>query len=151
MALLEEFDSSNFADIQESIENSKENRITLSNISKTINFKGRIVINDNHILKDYEDFIMNNLVDYNIDEKSRYKPEYVSKEVYGTTDLWYLILWVNRMVSASEFIKTNIKIFDPLQTKALNKIIERHSEEILESKDNPILVEDLTVKKVVFR
>ena len=151
MSLLSEFNSSDFADIQDCIEHSKTNKLTLSNVSKTIFIKGIMEVNDSHLFQDYYDYIMSNLLvrEINID-KYRYKPEYVSYDIYGTTDLWYLILWINNMGSALDFTKKTINIFNPGNLDFLNKAIEKQKEKILETKDNPIVIDDLTIKPVAY-
>lgn len=55
----------------------------------------------------------------------RFSPKRLSMDLYGTTELWSILLEVNAMVSVSEFSLTKpIKVFDPRPFfEVLNEIL----------------------------
>jgi len=91
-------------------------------------------------LRKYENIIKQQLLDYTLYAHQVYRPEYASYDIYGTTDLWYLLLFVNNMTRPDEFNKTKIKVFNPAYMDLLNNIIEKEKASLL-SKDTPIIVD----------
>lgn len=49
-------------------------------------------------------------------------PWYLSDDLYGTTELWFMLLHVNEMYSATEFTKRTIKYYNPNITKYITEI-----------------------------
>lgn len=50
---------------------------------------------------------------YTVSESMFYKPKSVSKELYGTTELWLSLLRVNGMTNITEFHLPIIKVYNP--------------------------------------
>lgn len=50
-----------------------------------------------------------------------YNPKLFSYDTYGTTELWFMILQLNEMHSASEFYKPKIKAYS---SKIINQLLE---------------------------
>lgn len=77
-----------------------------------------IISNYTSILTQYMDYIRGSLVDYTISDEDmmvfKYKPKYFCLQMYGTMELWSLLLRVNNMTSIMDFKKKNIKIFNEL-------------------------------------
>lgn len=46
-----------------------------------------------------------NSIKYNMDSRWEYRPDYCSYDIYGTTNLYWLIMYVNACPSATEFTK----------------------------------------------
>jgi len=143
-----EYDSSIYTDLKDSILDSKDNKFVYTNINTKINFKGELIIIDESILNKYSTIIMDNTIQIEIDEKYFLQPELLSKKIYGTVDLWYLILWVNKLSSMYEFKKKYIRIFNPSEINVLNDLIELEREYIQNTQTNPVMIEDLTIMKV---
>jgi hypothetical protein len=116
--------SNRYADMRGSIVHSKNNKILLDNVSNFYNFNGEIVISTS-ILHKYDNILRQRTMDYTIEKSYFYRPEYVSQVLYSTTDLWYLLLFLNYMKKPDEFTKETIKVFDPSQLDFLNDIIEK--------------------------
>ena len=57
------------------------------------------------------------------DEKKRYKfnPRFLSYDLYGTPELWAELLYINNMVSVTEFKKSTVKVFT---TDIINALVE---------------------------
>lgn len=80
----------------------------------------------------YYDIIKQNshLVEFDDDrvfQSVMYSPRRLSLVLYGTTDLWHLLLWINNMKSNTEFTKKKIYIFDPERLDLINDIINKES------------------------
>jgi len=74
----------------------------------------------------------------------------VSKTLYGTVDLWYLILFVNNMTSVYDFHnKERIVIYNPEKLDVLIKILEKNKNNLKSTHSNPTYLKDLTLKKVI--
>ncbi|ALN97728.1 hypothetical protein Bp8pS_049 [Bacillus phage vB_BpuM-BpSp] len=127
--------SAGFASMMESVLHAKGNKLTLDYSSKYYKIDDTIVFGVN-ILKKYEHIIKNYLIDYQISKDLFYRPEYVSYDVYGTTDLWYLVLFVNDIMKPVQLNYSNIKLFDPSYINIINDIIEKESEEMF-NYENP--------------
>lgn len=117
--------SSYHPSINESITHSKSNRLTIDNISKFYTLDGitfglNILNKYSHILKS-EAY----LITIEIDKSLWYRPEYVSKILYGTTDLWYLILFINNLKSEKYMNFSIIKVFNPTYITIINEIMEK--------------------------
>jgi hypothetical protein len=131
--------SSDYASMRQSIVHSKLNKITLDNISVSYVFEDKISFSTS-ILRKYEHVIMQNLLDYTLFPHQILRPEYASYDMYGTTDLWYLLLFINNMTRPSEFNKRNIKAFNPARIELLNDIIEKEKKLLHDTKENPIKI-----------
>lgn len=61
---------------------------------------------------------------FNNDEYRKYicNPWYLSNDLYGTTELWFMLLHVNEMYSATEFTKRTIKYYKTDILKYINEI-----------------------------
>ncbi|QXN67905.1 hypothetical protein FPHOBKDP_00155 [Listeria phage LPJP1] len=117
-------DSSRFVDLVGGINSINVNKILLSNISNFYLLEGKIVLGF-PLLKKYENIFKSNLIDYDISENQFYRPEYVSEELYETTDLWYLLMFVNDMDTVEKFNKKTIKVFPDTILNTINKIINQ--------------------------
>ena len=136
--------SSSAADMRTSITHSKGNKITLDNISSYYVFDNKIKFGMNFLRK-YEHIFKQYYMTYTIEEKYFYRPEYISYLLYETTDLWYLLLFINNMTRPDEFNKNNIIIFDPSYLSVFNDIIEKEKNSI-NNMSNPTVLERETVR-----
>lgn len=127
--------SSSFPDIEGSIDHSKYNKITLDNISTFYIFEDQLIFGFS-ILRKYENIFKTNMLRYKIKEEHKLRPEYVSYELYGTTDFWYMLLFLNDMMSTDEFIKDEINIFNSAFIDQLFKILE-NERKVINNMDNP--------------
>lgn len=112
---------SRYPDLIGGIRSTKSNRILLDNMSNWYLFNGEILMGL-PFLRKYENIIMTNLARYKVKREYKLRPEYVSYDLYGTTDFWYLLLFINQMKSPSEFVKDEIWVFDFTTIETLNKI-----------------------------
>jgi len=112
MATRKTFNSAYSSNIVDNIERDKQNEISIRGIAREINFKNALVIQDPFtIIKENRTTLFNegNLMDFVIPEERAYRPEAISELIYGTPDLWYIILMVNKLFHFRE-LKPNLKI-----------------------------------------
>jgi hypothetical protein len=141
-------DSANFADIKDSIADSKDNSVQLSNVCTHVILYDNIKLTDSLIFQDYWNILEPTLENYKLKEEFWYKPEAFAKSFYGTSDLWYLVLWTNKMTHPVQFTGTNVKVLPPEQFALINRIIENNKTKLANDADNPINLPDLTLKKL---
>ena len=55
--------------------------------------------------------------------KYRFNPKLLSYDLYGTTELWSLLLDINELTSVTEFDMKELKVFPPTVTDKLDRII----------------------------
>ncbi|WPH64364.1 baseplate wedge [Staphylococcus phage vB_StaM_PB50] len=122
-------------EMAEEIQYSKSNKLLLNNISEWYIFEKQSVFGF-PLLKKYENVLKADLIDYELDKAYHYKPEYLSNELYGTTDLWYLLLFVNDMQTVDQFNTDTVKVFTETVINDLNKIINSEND-VLGSETNP--------------
>jgi hypothetical protein len=135
--------SSSYMDMRESIVHSKHNKMTLDSNSVYYNFSNEIIIGTN-ILRKYENIIRAYSTDYTIETEHLLRPEYVSYELYNSTDLWYILLFLNNMRRPDEFNKRQIKILDPMYLHIINDIYEK--ETTLGNIEKPIEIKRVLIK-----
>jgi len=149
---LSSFDSSNSQiTLNNSIEHAKSNRLLLENISYKINFNNEMIMYNENILYQYKNYLKQFTLLTSCPEEFYYKPELVSYKLYGTTDLWYLVLWMAEIPSALEFNQPVIRIFNPDKIAKINKIINKHREKLSNNHEEPEFIPDLTLKTVRIR
>lgn len=146
--LLNNLNSSNKAMITSCINDAKDNKIEIDNISTEIICEGYLITEDNLLFK-YQDVLSQYLEDYELKYEHYFLPQAVSLEVYGTTDLWYVLLFFNEMTTVHEFNKKKIKVLSIAGIYKLNKIIEIEKYRTSSNKENPPISEDITLKKVI--
>lgn len=80
------------------------------------NSNKKIILNDTALTDKYLEELRPSVakVSFNTQEyvKYKYNPKLLSYEVYGTTELWYLILRINELYTAADFDLRVVKMFD---------------------------------------
>lgn len=141
--------SGNYNDLKDSVISSRNNKLLLDNISKIYNYNNVIELPMNFLRK-YENILKNNLIEIDLSPSYYYRPEYLSQEVFDTTDLWYLILFVNDMKSPLEFCTPKILIPSSYYAMEIVNKIKNIEEDIETSHKQPINVERHLLKDVNF-
>lgn len=141
--------SGEYKDMIQSVNSTINNRILLDNISKIYNYDGIIEL-PMSFLRKYENILKTGLMEYTLPTNFYYRPEYLSYYLFGTTDLWYLILFVNDMKDPLEFCTEKVWIPNTLYVmEIINKLklIEKDTED---SQENPIQVKRHFLKDINF-
>lgn len=96
-----------------------------------------IIINHRCILDEYWDEILKDVKQAELTDKDyelyRYKPKKFCYDFYGCTDLWFLLLKINNMVSVIDFDKKKINIFSDNIFTTLNLILTMEEEKYQEN------------------
>lgn len=147
--LLSSLNSSNFSSMQACIDDSKNNKLDISNLSTKLMCEGKLIVAEDLLYK-YNDVLSAYLSYYPLKYEHYFIPQAVSLELYGSTELWYLILFFNNMSTVHQFCNIrNIKVLSTEGIYALNKIIEIESYNIDEKSESPYVSENITLKKVI--
>jgi hypothetical protein len=89
----------------------------------------------------YRDLIITNSFIVNFDDTTyqqyRFKPKSLSYDLYGTTELWHLLIWLNNLTSVAQFDLQSPVIFDPSQIAILNSIIEIEATNLTSNQTDP--------------
>lgn len=94
--------------------------------------KNKVVINEDSIIDKYMNELESTkkVIELSTPEyyKYRYNPKLLSYDIYGTTELWFLILIANELYTISEFDLKKIIVFDPTIITKLNHMLDLDSE-----------------------
>ena len=95
---------------------------------------GKFIINEDSYLIKYLDELNQDLntVTLSDQEKSkyRYNPKLLSFDIYGTTELWFFIMWANELYTTTEFnLDTGrIKLYKGTVVQKLERILDLEDE-----------------------
>jgi hypothetical protein len=139
----------NKSTIQSVINSGIDNKMTVRELSLKevlVNSAGeKFVINMFNLFEKYYELLMDNSIIVVLSDeeykKYRFNPKLLSKDLYGTKELHYMLLRLNHLYSVIEFDLKEIRVFDRNITSLLNEIM------VLES-DNYIENEVDVIKKV---
>ena len=148
MKLGKKYDSGKFNNILESIEHSKSNKFLIENTSEIYNYNNTITLFSPHIFNIYKNLLSVYMDTITLDEKYFYKPELLSFDIYGTPDLWYLILWTNDISTVTEFSKSEIKVINDKGLDKINTVIEAYKSRLNLNHEDPYVISDSTLKKI---
>jgi hypothetical protein len=118
---LNEYNISSKKDIRESIDLSKNSPFVGNNATYIYNLKELSKsIYFSKIIENLPLFTTDDcLTTVSLDDKYKYRPQYLCHEYYGCSDLWQLILRINNCFKITEFDMTDVKIFNLLGIKKL--------------------------------
>ena len=140
--MYEDLDSGRFATIKESVEFDKSNIVSLDNLSKYVVLQGVTMCEP-------ENFFTKNIIIFKqkatsitLKYKYKYNPKYLSKDLYGTTEFYPLLLALNDCPSARSFDMDSVKVVDLAYITEILQLIDRESPGYLASKENPTVIED---------
>lgn len=145
---LSNFYASKFIDLKDSILFSKTNKFAYQNLTYKASLYNTVFEQPNSIFYKYKDLLLNNCVSIELDKKYHFLPDHLSKDIYGCTELGFLILFLNDITHPINFIKDKVVVLSPDNLKILNEIIEKNKVTIATSKVNPLDVSNLTIKEI---
>lgn len=116
--------------IKELINNGKHSTLNTDELSlKTIvtnSLNEKIVVNISCVFEKYYELLTDHAVTVTLTNEEylryRFKPRMLSKDLYGTYDLHYLLLKLNNITSVIYFDFTELKVFKPEIISLLNEI-----------------------------
>lgn len=121
-------------DLTTLIEEGRNNAYNIKDCSLLTDIGGVISTISGCFFDKYIDFIKEKSVKVVLtsDEltKYKYKPKLLSYDLYGTEELWFLILRLNNICHEMDFTKKIIYLLLPNNIKVLNKILIINDDEI---------------------
>ena len=127
--------------LEEIISKGPSNELALDNLFMFVNFEGFTIPQMSILFEKYRGIILDSCIRIKMsDEVLRhyiYRPKYLSLKLYGTTDLWHLILWINDLTSATQFDKSIIYVYDPDKLDVIERILSMEKNKLRESRENP--------------
>jgi hypothetical protein len=135
--------SGRFSDLKDGVEHSKGNKVLLGNLSAKLLYKGEFVMDDPHsVLHRYRAVLMEGMREKKLPEKFRYRPEAFSEYLYGTPDLWYLVLMANSITTPQQFSGGKVKYIPPERVGTVLKIADQHKKDLSASRSDPKQIKD---------
>ena len=101
-------------------------------------------VSNYNILKKYELLLKSNTLKYRLQSEEKYRPELVSNNIYGTPNLWYLVLFVNDLERACKLDMDEIVVLPANKLSLLSQIYSAEKQK-LDNKDNPSNGNDLSL------
>lgn len=129
--------------ISDEVKNNHDEDITLSKCYfkevATRDDGSYIIFNSDNILQKYFDELRQTMYTKTFTEeefrKYKYNPKVLSYDLYGNTELWFLILYMNQMKSVTEFNRMTIKIFYSSILGKINEIMDMEAVNIRSNQD----------------
>lgn len=116
---------SDFKEYSESLDISHDKLHLKARLSPNNNYN--FIVNSTSIVTKYYSKILDNCRTITLTDaemiKYKFHPKMFCYDNYGTTELWSLLLRVNNMISAMEFTKQKILVFDDTIFELLNDIM----------------------------
>lgn len=137
------YDSSNFATLTESMNHSKSNPLLINNLSDgmIMDFDGvpYYIQEPSCTFKDNLLYIFGNDVEeIEIPVDHFYRPELTALEIYNNADFWYIILLLNNMFSVTQYNRHRIKIIPNHKLDAIARFVYMAKHEIRFIEENDI-------------
>ena len=131
MTAFANYDSGAFPTIEGSILHSRTNLFLLKNFSKRVSAgtltENYIISEPSCSLKDFIGTLSEFFVSNHVKDSEIFRPESVSKRIYGTVDFWYLLLLINKIPSATEFTTNNILVLPPEYLYKIEIFLEKNN------------------------
>lgn len=140
MGQLDALDSGNFATINASVAFNETNVIGLDNLSTYLTVDGYTMPEPENFFYQHLGVLRGYTETVTIPSEFLYNPKALSKQLYGTTDLDYLILLLNGIASARDFTIKSVVVFSPSSIPLLIQLIQDASAKYLASKASPEVI-----------
>lgn len=124
----EKFDSGKFGRISESIEHSRTNILNEDSLSEVHTYSDGVILNEPiNFYRKNKGFLLSNSQDIILEQRFFYNPRHLAKKLYGTTELYLMLLEMNNMASSMDFyvdaVGGSIKVLDPQKVNLLIDIL----------------------------
>ena len=133
--MLQSLNSGKFGRIADSITFNKTNKISEDNISLYHKYPDGLVIQDpSNLYRQHLGYLKQFTYNYKLGQDYMYNPRKLAEDLYGSVDLYLLLLELNGIPSPMYFNKINIIIFDPSKINILMNLIDSNAKRYKESK-----------------
>lgn len=122
--MLSDYDSGKFGRISTSVTHSKTNVLCEDKLSDQFQFDdGTIILEPKNFYKSNLGIFNANSKTVTITQKYFYNPRKLSKELYGTPELYLLILAMNDMATPFEFTSYSVQVLNPNKINVLLDLV----------------------------
>ena len=133
-------------DIVESISNAENNTISIRNVSYQLNYMNKFIMDEPQtIVQRYSEVLLGNLRAIEFPSGNyKYRPNALSEKIYGTPDLWYLIMMANSWTRFEQVLPSKKGLMKIIPTATVNdflRILLEHEDAIAENHVTPPNVE----------
>ena len=118
-----------YRDLSNSYQNlffKEKNTFTMNNESEEVILLGSGILDK--YKKDLDNIKVTKKLTYEEQRKYYCNPWYLSYDLYGTVEFWYLILEANNMYSAIEFTQDTIQVYDGSLPRIIDSILALEEE-----------------------
>ena len=140
-----------YASVADAMTSGKEFPLSYVNASLWFKFNGVLMQEPVTVFQKMQGFFEGRTVTIDMPSDSIFKPEYLSKRLYGTPDLWWLLLVLNKCKSHKEFNRTTVTVLNPDFIDEMNSFLNNISPTIAKNREAAKTIEDndLTIKEVI--
>jgi hypothetical protein len=146
--MYKQYNSSANAEMSKCIAASKSNPITIANLSELYIYDNIAVYAPESVVEDYMPHIEENLIEMTLPESLHFRPEALSESLYGTPDLFYVLMLVNGCSSVTNFNMEKVKVLNPT-SKIIGSIAAARMKGLNKQRSKPYIVNDLTLKEIM--
>ncbi len=111
---------------------SKTNEMTLQTTSLLSKVSSNVVFAFSNVMDKYKSVIEPQLVKIKLNDdeykKYKYNPHRLSLDLYGTTELWFMLLKFNKIMTSADFTLYEFYILHPENLETINRILIKESE-----------------------
>ena len=133
--MLSSLNSGKFGRIVDSVEFNNTNIISEDNISLCFKYPDGTIIQDpTNLYRQYNGYLKQFTVPYTLGQGHIYNPRKLSLDLYGTVDLYLLLLELNNMASVMDFNKRKIVVFSPNKLGILMNLVESNTNRYKDSR-----------------
>jgi hypothetical protein len=76
------------------------------------------------MLNNNKEYLLSLAIETAVPKSEFYKPEYTSSRIYGTSSLWYLLLFLNEMYTAMDYTKNVILVIPQSNLSTYNTFVQ---------------------------
>ena len=140
--MLDTIDVVEMSNIDDLINSGINNALTTNNTNFWAKVKDIVFPNQNVFRAYYRPLIMRYCQKINLSDalakRYRFRPKTLSHDLYGTVDLWHIILWLNNLTTVTEFNLKSIVVLNPGKGEILVRILENEEENLTNNNLNPM-------------
>lgn len=135
--------SGRFPKIEESVEHSRTNPLAIQNVSFRRDYMG-VFLTDapKNLAHLFLSTLESDAYEMDLEDELLYRPEAVSERVYGTPDLWYLVMMANKITYPTELAGPRVRYYSERVVGAFLSFADKMKGRVAESRRNPTRVED---------
>lgn len=137
MAVVKNYPPNKVGELKDYVNSCKKLELSRNNLVMKVR-QGDVICPYQSLLSRYHGALSQYVIEYELSDeeykKYRYNPTLFCIDCYGTPELWADILYLNNMVSSTEFTKRKLKIFASTIIDACSELIMLAEEDLKANK-----------------